>query len=282
MLFIKNKFPDIKCTSNNVYKVDKCQHGKECTFYFSMFKSELLQMSCNWCSEEILGTSLTTTIHSKLCCNYNCMCDLEPKNVLHFLYNIFNTKLPFDMIEYLVPFYIKQYTCNFCTIANLHLNTCIHCHNQVCKGCTIDYCDKCQEILLCRQCLHEGYNYFTTILHNIDCHYCLNNTYCKMCSNKLLKKCGWCLQYTCPNIIEHDCDVKQDTIYDKRAHYWLKTFTDFDNCFQEMVDWYQAQDKPYQVDILYEAMQLEALEKYLELGNDVYNIPKSLRWLVQK
>lgn len=281
MLDIENlqiKFPTIRPKTMYSYQVDKCQHGKECIFLFSMFTGQLMQISCNWCAEEC-GYNNPTTIHSNLCQDYNCMCDLEFNNVLTFLTSCFHDILPYDMIEYLVPFYQKLYICKVCEHSRMNLKECVHCHSNVCRGCTIDSCDTCHEALLCRQCLQHGHNYFTTLLHGIECHNCLYYKMCKMCCDKSLKKCGWCFQYMCPSIQKHTCQYKYDII-NKRDYYWLQRYTNFDNLFQETADWYHSQNKHYEAHILYDYIEREAVEEYIEQGGDVCDVPTNIRHIV--
>lgn len=270
------KFPNIRPITPYVYQVDKCQHGKACTFSTSFFTGNLVQVSCNWCAAE-LGYNNPIIIHSILCQDYNCMCVLERDNVYTFLHKIFYKTLSEDVIYYLVPFYIDLYKCKACSKSSTHVKTCIHCNTNVCGGCIIDYCDKCNDVVLCKRCLDFGNHYFSSLIHGMECHHCFYKV-CNKCTSDF-KKCGWCLQYMCMKTDTHVCQQKYE-IVSKREYYWLQSFTKFDEFFQNSCDWYVEKKRNYDPYILYDAIKLEALEDYIEQGGCVLDVPKSMRYLV--
>jgi len=271
------KFPTIRPITAYMYQVDKCQHGKSCTFSISFFTGNLVQVSCNWCAEE-LGYTNPSMIHSRLCRDYNCMCVLNKDNVYTFLHSAFNGALPDDIIHYLVPFYIELYKCKVCCKSSMHIKKCIHCNTNVCGGCIIDYCDKCNDVVLCKKCIDFGHNYFSSLIHGMECHSCFYKV-CNTCC-KSLKRCGWCLQYMCATTETHTCQVKYD-IVNKREYYWLQNFTRFDTLFQDACDWYRDTKIQYDVHLLYDAIKVEAIEDYLEQGGYKLDVPKSLRYMLR-
>lgn len=275
---LQKKFPNIKPVTPYIYKVDKCQHGKECVYKMSLFSNNIIQISCNWCAEEF-GYTNPTYIHSRLCQNYNCMCNLDTNCVFNFLYSSFKNVLSEDLIYYLVSFYQNMYNCNICNIKNLQVKKCIHCNTVVCKNCVYDYCDNCSEVVLCKKCIEYDNNYFSSLIHGTECHTCLYKI-CKLCE-KLFKKCGWCLEYMCKNTDIHKCNRKYE-IVNKREYYWLQFFTKFDTLYQEACDWYQQTKRTYDPYYLYEAIKIEALENFLEQGGYILDIPKSMRYLIKK
>ena len=79
----------------------------------------------------------------------------------------------------------------------------------------------------------------------------------------------------------HMCQVKYDVV-NKREYYWLQNFTKFDTLFQHACDWYQNTKRQYDTHLLYEAIKLEALEDFLEQGGYILDVPKSMRYMVDK
>ena len=79
----------------------------------------------------------------------------------------------------------------------------------------------------------------------------------------------------------HTCQVKYD-IVNKREYYWLQNFTKFDKFFQNACDWYQTTNRQYEPHLLYDAIKLEALEDFLEQGGCKLDIPKSMRYFIDK
>lgn len=275
---VKSRFPNIRSITLYIYKVDMCQHGKECTFKISSTNT-VLQISCNLCAQEF-GYTNPTYIHSNLCKDYNCICDLQSINVYKYLQSALGTLLPSDIIiHYLVPNYQNLYKCNVCNDkTNLHIKKCIHCSIRVCNECVYDYCDKCFEIVVCKNCIHYGNTYFSSLIHDMKCNTCFYKV-CKACRN-LFKKCGWCLEHMCTNIISHMCFHKYE-IVNKREYYWLQSYTNIDKLYQNICDWYQQTNQIYEPYLLYEVIKMEALQGFLEQGGYILDIPKSMRYLVE-
>lgn len=302
------KFPMIRPITPYMYQIDKCQHGKSCTFSTSFFNGDLVQVSCNWCAEE-LGYPNPTIIHSDLCRDYNCMCTPRYKNTFTFLYNALNGILPEDVIHYLVPFYIDLYKCgsqnaerdtqnvergstsfdtqnvergSTCRGPSVHNKPCIHCKTNVCGNCVSVYCDCCNDTILCNSCKNVDYNYFPMLKHG---YITFSNEYnaCKMCC-KYMKKCGWCTQYIFPDETFcgiHTCKRKYE-IVNKREYYWLQQYTRFDTLFHEACEWYFTNNRQYQPELLYEAIRLEAIQDFIEQGGGcVFDVPKSMRLLLR-
>jgi hypothetical protein len=269
------KFPDIHPITPFVYKVDTCVHGKACKFYASFFSGDLVRVSCNWCAAE-LGYDNPTTIHSELCQDYVCMCDLEADSVYTFLYNTLGVKLPPDVVHYIVPMYIDLHKCDGCAIPSLHLRKCIHCKTDVCKECIVEQCDKCNDIL-CKKCIEFERNHYSQLIHGLECTTCFYKI-CTSCQSGF-NTCGWCLKYMCLETTTHTCQAKYE-IVNSREYYWLQNYTRFDELFQFACNWYHEKSRYYETDCLYDVIKIEALEDFIEQGGCVWDIPLSMRDLV--
>lgn len=260
--------PSLKHVAANVYRLPKCFHGSACIFIMSSGRNMVQSISCDSCATELTGGAMANGVvsahHSDILCrDYNCMCVMRPDNVLTFLQFAFaGTSLPYDVLDYMVPFYIDVHRCSVCRVSTPHTRVCSHCSNQVCKFCISETCDRCDDMALCSTCVDTGAtsSTFVTLSHssimcNLDCIYKL----CRPCCTKGLKRCGWCAQYLCPFTIDHTCAQKL-LIVDMREYQWLQAFTEFDRLFAEACDWYFQVGRTYDPYALYDAMKIEALE----------------------
>jgi hypothetical protein len=76
------------------------------------------------------------------------------------------------------------------------------------------------------------------------------------------------------------CERKYE-IVNKREYYWLQRFTKFDMLFQNACDWYVETKRQYEPCLLYDFIKVEALEDFLEQGGCIYDVPKSMRYMVK-
>lgn len=209
---------------------------------------------------------------------------MNGNSVFMYLHNLFSSKLPDDMIYYLVPFYIKQYECKHCLIPDVKIKQCIHCKKNACKKCTIEMCTHCNgDSVLCKGCMYNEYKHFTTLLHDLRCDMCLTYKMCNGCAKKYVQRCNWCFKLLCPQMTIHDCSLKYDIIKDDMEGYlWLNNNTKFVKMFENACKWYQKTGTYYEPHILYEYTQGESLEEYLNDGGDVDKIPDSMYHLIEK
>lgn len=208
---------------------------------------------------------------------------MNVNSVYMYLHDIFSSKLPDDMISYLVPFYIKQYECVHCLIPHQNIKQCIHCKKNVCKMCVVETCTRCNNSILCKCCMYNQYKHFTTLLHDLKCDSCLTYKLCNACGKKYIERCGWCFKLLCPQMTQHDCPLKFNIIKDDIDGYlWLNNNTKFIQNFYNACKWYHQKGTYYEPHILYEHIQSESLEDYLNDGGNVDKIPDSIYHLINR